>query len=140
MTIVDLIKNGFDSKDWSLISQAYELLIGESLSKKEAVQKMIDNRIPAHRADQPQRVVHKTSAMENKFVDDLTLESHLIENNPKARKKVYREPFSENNLYTTVNCVQCGNAFKVTKEEVRFRKSSSESSDFTCIRCMRGSK
>lgn len=137
MTLVNLLKDGYSKKNWDLIAQAYELMTGQKIE----TEKRAEPSVPVHRLNiNDSQPVKKVSAMENKFVDDLTLETDLIDNNPKARKKVYREPFSENNMYTTLNCVQCGKSIKVTKEEVRFRRTSSESNDFTCIKCMRGNK
>ena len=81
-----------------MIAQAYELMTGQKLE----TEKRAEPPVPVHRLNiNDSQPVKKVSAMENKFVDDLTLETDLIDNNPKTRKKVYREPFSENNMYTT---------------------------------------
>jgi hypothetical protein len=129
MSLVDNLKNAVENNDWSLVLKALYELTGDNSyldsnkKKSEKKQKTISD--------------DKKEKMENKFVDDISLESHLIQKNPRRTEKTYRKPFSEKDFYTNAKCSSCGTEVKVPVEEQRFRKMDSESSDFTCIKCIR---
>lgn len=132
MNLVETLEKAIKDQDWCLVTKVLYIINGKSEDvtenkKPNIVTKPISNKVEAN----------KKASFQNKFVDDLSLESHLIENNPKLREKSYRKPFSENDFYTNVKCSSCGSQVKVPVEEQRFRKLDSESSDFTCIKCIR---
>jgi hypothetical protein len=131
MNLVNLLEKAIKEKDWSLVTKALFLVNGESQISTEDIPVVVNKQI-ANKIEPS-----KKNKFENKFVDDLSLETDLIEKNPKRREKTYRKPFSENDLYTHVKCSNCGLQLKIPAEEQRFRKMDSESSDFTCIKCIR---
>lgn len=125
MSVVDLLRQALNQKDWSLVGKAVFDMTGDKsyLETKEVsskTAKKLDKEKP-----------------KNLFVDDISLEAHLIEKNPKHREKTYRKPFKESESYANVKCSTCGTQVKLPIEEYRFRKSDAEASDYTCIRCAR---
>jgi ribosomal protein S27E len=129
MSLVNNLKEALNNNDWSLVSKCLYELTGDTSYLESKSSKRVKKKDQVKTNNKPK--------MENKFVDDLSLESHLIEKNPRQREKTYRKPFSESDYYTSVKCSSCGNQTKISTEEYNFRKIDSESSGFTCIKCIR---
>jgi hypothetical protein len=140
MNLVNTLKTAVEKRDWVLVSKALDILAGN----EEIV-------VLTHQSSSPAKQVNFSSnkasvsskslvpPTANKFVDDLTLESGLIEKSQKASNKSYRQPFKEGDHFCEVKCSRCGCGMKVTKEEHKFRTIDSESAPFTCIKCIRNS-
>ena len=139
MNLVEILNKSIKDQDWNLVIKALHIINGTEQSiKADAVNVVqnVENKNP-FMVNKP--VVVKTQAnsfkpLENKFVDDLSLESDLIEKSPNIKKN-YRKP--TDSMYIDVQCSSCNKSYSVTKEEHRFRSSDSESSPFTCIKCIR---
>jgi len=135
MNLVETLEKAIKDQDWHLVAKVLYIINGKSECVTEnknsnMVTKPILNKVEAN----------KKSSFQNKFVDDLSLETHLIEKNPVLREKSYRRPFSESESYVNIRCSSCGNEVKVPVEEHKFRKMDSDSSNFTCIKCIRKSR
>lgn len=122
MNLVELLEKAVNDKDWNLVTKALFLVNGKEQVKEVVVDKKPEKKI---------------GGFENKFVDDLSLETHLIDKNLKPREKTYRKPSSEKDFYTSTQCSSCGTQVKIPVEEYKFRKMDSEASSFTCIKCIR---
>lgn len=124
MNLVNILEKAIKDKDWNLISKALHLINGQS---NVVVNNPVLNKIETN----------KKTTFQNKFVDDLSIEPNLIEKNPVRKEKSYRRPFSESDHYVNVKCSSCNTETKIPTEEYKFRKMDSESSGFTCIKCIR---
>ena len=129
MSLVNNLKEALNNNDWSLVKKCLYELTGDSSYLETSTTKKIKKKDPVKTNAKPK--------MENKFVDDLTLETHLIEKNPKRPQKQYRTPFNKNDMYCNVDCSSCKASIEVAIEEYKFRKMDSESSGFLCPKCIR---
>lgn len=134
MNLVNILKTAISKNDWSLVTKALEMINGNEKS-------IIADDIPSHIVKQ--KVINKSKSLqpptENKFVDDLTLETIFIEKNQSVSNKNYRKPFKETDHFYDVKCSRCNNTIKLTQEEYKFKTNDTESAPFTCIKCIRNS-
>ena len=139
MNLVEILNKAIKDQNWNLVEKALHIINGNMQEPKSdscnIVQK-IENTNP-FMINKP--VIVKTQSniikpTENQFVDDLSLESNLIEKSPEVKKK-YRKP--NESTYVDVQCSNCNKTYSITKEEFKFKSSDSESSPFTCIKCIR---
>ncbi len=143
MSIVKLLDEGIKSKNWDLIIEAFDLIVGKQSkleTKKETAKTEIFNENP-FMINKPVSVKKEQNVfepMQNKFVDDLSLEAGLIEKSSKTITKKYRKPAESD--YVDVKCSKCGATSSITLAEQRFKSIDSESAPFTCIKCIRSNR
>lgn len=140
MSLVKLLDEGIKSKNWDLIIEAFDLIIGTQSkleAKKETAKTEAFNENPfmVNKSALVKKEQNVFEPMQNKFIDDLSLETNLIEENPQKISKKYRKPAT--NDYVDIKCSKCGNVSTITIAEQRFRSMDSESSAFICIKCIR---
>ena len=139
MNLVEMLDKSIKDQDWNLVKKVLYIINGNTESVKDDNCNFIEkteNKNP-FMVNKPAVVKTQSSAfkpLQNKFVDDLSLESDLIEKSPNIKKN-YRKP--SESMYVDVQCCSCNKSYSVTKEEHRFRSSDSESVGFTCIKCIR---
>jgi DNA-directed RNA polymerase subunit M/transcription elongation factor TFIIS len=143
MNLVEYLEKAIENKDWSLINKALILINGynkntnvdivQSSNKEENKNPFLINKPVINKKEN-----QTFEPMQNKFVDDLSLESNLIEKSPQNISKKYRKPAEDN--YVDVKCSKCGATSSITLAEQRFRSIDSESAPFTCIKCIRSNR
>ena len=139
MNLVEILNKSIKDQDWNLVAKALHMINGTEQPVKSDMINVVQNTENKNPFMVNKPVIVKTQANtfkppENKFVDDLSLESNLIEKSPEV-KKTYRKP--NENMYVDVQCSTCGKSYSITKDEFKFKSSDSESSPFTCIKCIR---
>ena len=139
MNLVEMLDKSIKDQDWNLVAKALHMINGIEQPIKPNMINVVQNTENKNpfMVNKPAVVKTQSSAfkpLQNKFVDDLSLESDLIEKSPNIKKN-YRKP--SESMYVDVQCCSCNKSYSVTKEEHRFRSSDSESVGFTCIKCIR---
>lgn len=140
MNLVEILNKSIKDQDWNLVAKALHMINGTEQQVKPDMVNVVQNTENKNpfMVNKPAIIKSQTNIFkpqENKFVDDLSLESNLIEKSPENISKKYRKPAS--NGYVDVTCSRCNKSVTITNEEFKFKSSDSESSPFTCIKCIR---
>lgn len=139
MNLVEILNKAIKDQNWNLVEKALHIINGNMQEPKSDSCNIVQKIEKANPFMINKPVIVKTQSntikpTENQFVDDLSLESNLIEKSPEVKKK-YRKP--NESTYVDVQCSNCNKTYSITKEEFKFKSSDSESSPFTCIKCIR---